>query len=111
MSYKHHVGQLKKNWGILVMLLISVIFSAGVVWAFTEREFVEVQTFDVHVKAEEKYVDDKFKAQDKYVEDKFLAQDKLIEQKFENQKTQIEHLDEHIEQNAKTLEEIKDLVK
>jgi hypothetical protein len=92
MSYQHHLLQLKKNWGVFTLLLL-VVFSAGVVWAFTERDFVEMETFEVHVQAEEKYI-----------EEKFDAQEKLIQQKFENTDQKIEHLDEH-------LEEIKDLLK
>ena len=89
---KHHLGQLKKNWGV-VTLSITIIFGAGVVWAFTERDFVETATFELHVTAEEKYI-----------EEKFEAQEKLIEQKFENTDQKIEHLDEH-------LEDIKELLK
>ncbi len=88
---EHHLGQLKKNWGI-VMLLLSIVFSAGVVWAFTERDFVEVQTFEVHVEAEKEMMEQKFK-----------AQKELIDQKFKNTDQKIDHLDQH-------LEDIKDLL-
>ncbi len=98
MTAAHHLGQLKKNWGVFTLLLL-VVFSAGVVWAFTERDFVEVQTFDVHVAAEEKYVDEKFKAQEKF-----------IEEKFENMDEDIGDLDKDIEKTQRTLEEIKDLI-
>lgn len=81
------------------MLLITVIFSAGVVWAFTEREFVEVKTFDVHVAAEERHVDQKFK-----------DQKELIEEKFENMDEDIADLSEDIDKTQQTLEEIKDLI-
>jgi len=84
-SYKHHLGQLRKNWGILSMLII-VIFSAGVVWAWTERDFVEKDTFDLHVTTEQKHIDEKFD-----------AQEKLINQKFDATNKEIEHLDEHLE--------------
>jgi len=97
---EHHLGQLKKNWGILVMLLITVIFSAGVVWAFTERDFVEKDTFDVHVTAEEKFI-----------EEKFEAQEKLIDQKFKNTDQQIEHVNGHLEEQKQTLEDIKELLR
>jgi len=89
---EHHLGQLKKNWGVVTLLLL-VVFSAGVVWAFTERDFVEKATFDVHVTAEEKFIEEKFEAQEKW-----------IDQKFENTDTQIQHLDDH-------LEDIKELLK
>ena len=89
---EHHLGQLKKNWGI-VMLLLTVVFSAGVVWAFTERDFVEKDTFDLHVTTEKEHIDEKFK-----------AQKELLDLKFENTDKQIQHLDEH-------LEDIKELLK
>jgi len=84
-SYKHHLVQLKKNWGIFTLLLL-VVFSAGVVWAFTERDFVEKDTFDLHVTTEKQHIDEKFE-----------SQEKLINQKFETQNKEIEHLDEHLE--------------
>ena len=92
MSYRHHLGQLRKNWG-MVLLILTVVFSAGVVWAFAGRDFVEQETFDVHVTAEEKFI-----------EDKFDAQEKLIDQKFKNTDQKIEHLDEHLEDIKKLLE-------
>ena len=92
MSYQHHLLQLKKNWGIFTFLLF-VVFSAGVVWAFTERDFVEKDTFDLHVTTEGKFIEEKFK-----------AQEKLIDQKFKNTDQKIEGLDEH-------LEDIKELLK
>jgi len=90
-GYKHHLSQIRKNWGI-ILLMLTVVFGAGVVWAFTGRDFVEKKTFDVHIKAEEKFIDEKFKAQEKW-----------IEQKFENTDQKIEHVDKH-------LEEIKELL-
>lgn len=87
-----HLVQLKKNWGVFTLLLL-VVFSAGVVWAFTERDFVEKATFDLHVTAEEKFIESKFK-----------AQEKLLDQKFKNTDEKIEDLDEH-------LEDIKELLK
>lgn len=89
---KHHLVQLKKNWGI-VMLLLTVVFGAGVVWAFTERDFVEKDTFDLHVTSEEKFIEEKFK-----------AQKELIDLKFKNTDEKIEDLDDH-------LEDIKELLK
>ena len=103
MSYQHHLLQLKKNWGVFTLLLL-VVFSAGVVWAFTERDFVETKTFDVHVQAEEKYIEDKFETQEKYIEDKFEAQEKYVDQKFKNTDQQIQHLDEHLEDIKELLE-------
>ena len=85
MDHKHHVGQLKKNWGV-VTFVITIVFGAGMVWAYTQRDFVEQETFDVHVKAEEKYIDGKFE-----------AQEKLINMKFDATNKEIEHLDEHLE--------------
>lgn len=92
MDHKHHVGQIRKNWGVITLLLL-IVFSAGVVWAFTERDFVEMETFEVHVEAEQKYI-----------EEKFDSQEKLIEQKFKNTDAQIEHLDEHLEDIKELLE-------
>ena len=92
-DHKHHVGQLKKNWGVVTSIFM-VVFGAGMVWAYTQRDFVEVQTFEVHVEAEERYI-----------EEKFDAQEKLIEQKFENTDQKIEHLDEHLEDIKELLEE------
>ncbi len=91
-DHQHHVGQIRKNWGVITLLLL-VVFSAGVVWAFTERDFVEMETFDVHVEAEQKYI-----------EEKFDSQEKLINQKFETQSKEIEHLDEHLEDIKELLE-------
>jgi len=88
----HHLGQIKKNWGIITLIL-TIVFGAGVVWAFTERDFVEVKTFELHVKTEEKFIEEKFEAQEKLIDEKFKFTDK-----------QIQHLDEH-------LEDIKELLK
>lgn len=99
MSYKHHLAQLRKNWGI-VTLLLMVVFSAGVVWSYTEREFVEKQTFEVHVAAESEAL-----------KTGLASQKELIEEKFENMKDDVANLDEDIQQTQRTLEEIKDLVK
>ena len=96
---EHHLGQLKKNWSI-VLLLLSIVFSAGVVWAFTERDFVEVQTFDVHVTAEKELMDQKFKAQKEHTDLKFKQTDE-----------QIEHVKEHLEEQKGTLEDIKELLR
>ena len=60
-DHKHHVGQLKKNWGVVTSIFM-VVFGAGMVWAYTQRDFVEVQTFEVHVEAEERYIEEKFDA-------------------------------------------------
>lgn len=81
----HHLVQIKKNWGIITLIL-TIVFGAGVVWAFTERDFVEVETFELHVKSEEKYIDGKFEAQEKLIDEKFKFTDR-----------QIQHLDEHLE--------------
>ncbi len=91
-DHKYHLSQLRKNWG-MVLLILMVVFSAGVVWSFTERDFVEKKTFDVHVTAEEKFIEEKFKAQEKW-----------IDQKFENTDQKIEHVDKH-------LEDIKEILK
>jgi uncharacterized protein HemX len=80
-------------------MLILVIFSAGVVWAYTGREFVEVQTFEVHVEAEQRQMDQKFKDQKELIDTKFKYTDKNIED-----------LDKDIERTQQTLEEIKDLI-
>ncbi len=99
MSYQHHLVQLKKNWGIFTLLLL-VVFSAGVVWAFTERDFVETKTFEVHVAAESEAL-----------KTGLASQKELIEEKFDNMKDDVADLDEDIQQTQRTLEEIKDLVK
>jgi len=96
---EHHFGQLKKNWGI-VMLLLTIVFSAGVVWAFTERDFVEVQTFEVHVAAEKELMDQKFKAQKEHTDLKFKHTDESID-----------HVNEHLEEQKQTLEDIKELLR
>ena len=83
-DHKHHVGQLKKNWGV-VTFIVMIIFGAGMVWAYTQREFVEKATFDVHVTAEEKFIKEKFEAQEKW-----------IDQKFENTDQKIDHVDQHL---------------
>lgn len=92
LDHKHHVGQLKKNWGV-VTFIIMVVFGAGMVWAYTQREFVEKETFDVHVTAEKEMMDQKFQ-----------AQKELIDQKFKNTDQKIDHVDKH-------LEEIKELLR
>ncbi len=99
LDHKHHVGQLKKNWGV-VTFIVMIIFGAGMVWAFTERDFVEVKTFDVHVAAESEAL-----------KTGLASQKELIEEKFDNMKDDVADLDEDIQQTQKTLEEIKDLVK
>jgi hypothetical protein len=81
-------------------LLLLVVFSAGVVWAFTERDFVEKDTFDLHVTSEEKFI-----------EEKFDAQEKLIDQKFKNTDQKIEHVNGHLEEQKQTLEDIKELLR
>ena len=98
-SPKHHFEQFKKNWGI-ISFIILVVFGAGVVWAFTERDFVEVKTFDVHVAAESEAL-----------KTGLAAQKDLIEEKFKNMKEDVADLDEDIQKTQETLEEIKDLVK
>lgn len=99
MSYQHHVSQLRKNWGVFTLML-TVVFGAGVVWAYTERDFVEVQTFEVHVAAESEAL-----------KTGLASQKELIEEKFENMEKDVADLDEDIEKTQQTLEEIKDLVK
>jgi uncharacterized membrane-anchored protein YhcB (DUF1043 family) len=96
---KHHVSQIKKNWS-LIGLILTIVFGAGVVWAFTERDFVEVQTFEVHVAAESEAL-----------KTGLASQKELIEEKFDNMKDDVADLDEDIQQTQRTLEEIKDLVK
>jgi len=78
-------------------MLILVIFSAGVVWTLAGREYVEVQTFDVHVTAEKEMIEQKFKAHKEHTDLKFKHTDE-----------QIEHVNEHLEEQKETLEEIKD---
>lgn len=96
---KHHLVQLKKNWGI-VMLLLTIVFSAGVVWAFTERDFVEQKTFDVHVTAEKELMEQKFKAQKEHTDLKFKHTDESIA-----------HVNDHLEEQKQTLEDIKELLR
>jgi len=95
-DHKHHVSQIRKNWGIITLIL-SVVFGAGVVWAFTQKDFVEQKTFDVHVTAEKEMIDQKFKAHKEHTDLKFKHTDE-----------QIEHVNEHLEEQKETLEEIKD---
>lgn len=99
MSDKNYFVQLRKNWSIIIFVL-TIIFSAGVVWAFTGRDFVEKKTFDVHVEAEVREMDQRFEAQKTWTE-----------QKFEITDGKIDHVEEHLEGQKETLEEIKDLLK
>ena len=81
-------------------MLILVIFSAGVVWAYAGREYVEVQTFDVHVTAEKELMEQKFKAQKEHTDLKFKHTDE-----------QITHVKEHLQEQKSTLEDIKELLR
>lgn len=92
MNGKYHLGQIRKNWGIITLIL-TVVFGAGVVWAVVGADFVETATFELHVTSEEKFIKEKFE-----------SQEKLIELKFKNTDQKIEDLDEH-------LEDIKELLK
>lgn len=108
-DHKHHMGQIRKNWGIITMMLATV-FGAGVVWSFTERDFVETQTFSTHVEAERKALEVHKDTEKREMDQRFESQNKLIDQKFKNTNDQIKHMDEHIEDQQKTLEEIKDFI-
>lgn len=92
MNGKHHLSQVRKNW-VIVVFILTVTFGAGGIYTVTRADFVKVETFELHVTAEGKFIEEKFK-----------AQEKLIDQKFKNTDQKIEHLDEH-------LEEIKELLK
>jgi len=96
---KHHVSQIKKNWS-LIGLILTIVFGAGMVWAFTERDFVEKDTFDVYVTAEKELIEQKFKAHKEHTDLKFKHTDESIT-----------HVKEHLEEQKKTLEDIKELLR
>ncbi len=83
---KHHIGQLRKNWGIITLIL-AVVFGTGGIWALFGEDFVEQEQFQQHIESETKLMDERFD-----------AQNKLIDQKLENTNQKIDHLDLHVEE-------------
>ncbi len=88
----HHIGQIHRNWGMIVLIL-SIVFGAGIVWSFTQRSFLEKETFDVHIEAESV----RFENQNKLINEKFNSQSALIEEKFKSTDMKIGHISDHLE--------------
>ena len=107
MNGRHHLNQLRKNWGIITMIL-TVVFGAGVLWSFTERDFVEAQTFATHVDAEKEALTVHKETDKREMDQRFEAQMTLIDTKFENTDSNIEDLKGEVGETQETLEEIKD---
>jgi len=92
MNGRHHLSQIKKNWAMIVFILM-LTFGAGGVYTVTRADFVQKDTFDLHVQTEGEEMDLRFK-----------SQTEVIELKFKNTNDKIKDLGEH-------LEDIKELIK